>query len=233
MRPRTKLPVALAVALLAALLPSPGGASASIIDPALVFPSAGSRYRSVRAPHCSLKGAKTLVANRHVRIFNAPYPKHGSLTFGCRRSAGRAFVIGITGECQNNDVIDSAVVAGTLAALNIHTCGLATSESRVALLELRTGVVVFAAPPLDLPPTYTGYDAIRGLAVTPAGRLAWLAVRIELGRVIAVQVRRRARDPNGPPVLLDSSPDIDPRSLRRNRSLLSWRHDTVTLHAAM
>jgi hypothetical protein len=235
MRPHAKRSpraVLLGGLLIAAFVPG-AGASARVIDPALVFPVAGSAYRSVHAPHCSLKGARTVVANATVRIFNARYPKYGRLTFGCRRSADRAFVLGIVGECQNNDVIDTAVVAGTLAALNVHTCGLATSESEIALVDLRTGRVAFASAPLSLPPTYDGYDAIRGMAVTAAGRLAWLAVRIVGGHVVAVEVRRRARDPNGPPVLLDSSTDIDPRSLRRNRSMLIWHHGEIVRSAAM
>jgi hypothetical protein len=230
--PRRSLPVPLCVVLAGALLAS-GGAGARVIDPALVFPVAGSRYETVHAPRCSLKGAKTVAANRRVRIFNARHRVYGDLTFGCLRDANRAYVLGIVGECQNNDVVDTAVVAGTLAALNVNTCSLTSSESEVALVDLRTGRVEFASPPTSLPFDPDGYDAIRGMAVTAAGRLAWVAVRVAHGAIVAVEVRRRARDPKGRPVLLDSSTDIDPRSLRREGSLLTWRHGAVLRSAAM
>jgi hypothetical protein len=229
---RRSLPGLLCAVLAVALLAS-AGASARVIDPALVFPVAGSRYQTVHAPGCSLKGAKTVVANRHVRIFNAPHRVYGGLTFGCLRSANRAYVLGIVGECQNNDVIDTAVVAGTLAALNINTCSLTSSESEIALVDLRTGRVAFASPPTSLQFDPDAYDAIRGMAVTAAGRLAWVAVRVAHGANVAVEVRRRARDPKASPVLLDGSTDIDPRSLRRTGSLLTWRHGAVLRSAAM
>ena len=187
----------------------------------------------MKAPRCTLKGARTVVANRHVRIFNASHAKHGGLTFGCLRSADRAYALGFVGECQNNDVVDTAVVAGTFAALNVNTCGLASSESRIALVTLRNGHVVFASEPLSTPGDPDGYDAIRGMVVTPRGRMAWVAVRIARGVVVAAEVRRRAHGPDRRSVLLDSGSDIDPRSLRRHGSRVSWVKGGVARSAAL
>ena len=226
---------ALAGVLLATLVLAPA-ARPDVLQPALNLPTAGSVYDSVRAPHCSLPGARTIVANRHVRIFNATYRKHGGLTFGCLRRSDRAFVIGIAGECQNNDVIDTAVVAGTLAALNVHTCGLATSESRIAVVTLTNGHVVFASAPLSTPGDESGHDAIRGMVLTPRGRLAWLAVRVTGGRgsaPVAAEVRRRAHGPDRESVLVDSGTGIDPRSLRRRGGRATWVKDGARRSASM
>jgi hypothetical protein len=163
-----------------------------------------------------------VVANRHVRIFDAGLAKHGHLTFGCLRSADRAYALGIVGECQNNDVVDTAVVAGTLAALNVNTCGLASSESRIALVTLRDGHVVFASTPLSTPGDPDGHDAIRGMVLTPRGRMAWLAVRLARGGIVAAEVRRRAHGPDRHSIVIDSGSDVDPRSLRRHGSRVSW-----------
>src|SRR4051812_49002858 len=52
------------------------------------------RAKSVRAPGCTLKRAKTIKANREVRVFRT-VPAVGSGTvYGCRRKAERAYVLG-------------------------------------------------------------------------------------------------------------------------------------------
>lgn len=110
--------------------------------------------------------------------------------YGCRRRADRAYVLGIRGECQSNDEIDGAIVAGDLAALNVQTCSLTNSQSRVLLVSLRTGRVTFATDPLSTAPRIDGgYDAIRGMAVTADGRLAWIGVGVERGVVVAAEAR--------------------------------------------
>lgn len=217
-----------AVALTAGLLLTCAAAAA-----AAPVPAPGERAHSIRAPHCTLKGAKTIAANRHVRVFSARVRTWREV-FGCRRSAGRAYAIGDAGrECQNYDLIDSAVVAGNFVALNVRTCSLYGSSSAVKLVNLRDGGVRFAAAPLSTAGPDTSYDAVRGMAVTAAGRLAWIGVRVARGAVVEAEVHRRIRGTDGASVLLDSGTGIDPRSLRRVGSLLRWRHDGVARSAGM
>lgn len=192
-------------------------------------PLPGERARSYAAPHCTMKGARTVAANRHVRVFRA----RGAV-FGCRRKANRAYGIGHgSAECQNSDVIDGAVVAGNLVALNVRTCSLTNSSSSVNLVNLRDGRARFRSAPLSTPGTENGYDAIRGMAVTAAGRLAWIGVRVSGGGVVAAEVRRRRPDFSDQSVVLDSGTGIDPRSLRRVGSMLRWRHGGIARSAAM
>ncbi len=211
-----------AVALAAGLLPAPAAG-------ADFTPGPGERARSYAAPNCTMKGARTIAANRHVRVFRA----RGAV-FGCRRTANRAYGIGHGGaECQNSDLIDSAVVAGNVAALNVRTCSLTNSSSSVHLVNLRDGRGRFRSAPLSTVGPESSYDAIRGMAVTAAGRLAWIGVRVSGGDVVAVEVRRRRPDFSDQSVVLDSGTGIDPRSLRRAGSMLRWRHDAIARSAAV
>lgn len=176
-----------------------------------------------------MTGARTIAANRYVRVF-----QRRDAVFGCRRAANRAYEIGHGGsECQNNDLIDAAVVAGNFAALNVRTCSLYDSESSVALVNLRDGRVRFRSAPLSTPGSDASYEAIRGMAVTSAGRLGWLGVRLARGVIVEAEVRRRSGATRAGSVVLDSGTGIDPRSLRRAGSMLAWRHDGVARSAAM
>ena len=197
-------------------------------------PDVGGRAASVRAPGCTLPGARTVTGNRHVRVFTAPTFAGQRGVFGCRRTADRAYAIGDRGpECQNYDLIDTAVVAGNLVALNIRTCGLYFSSSQVKLVSLRDGRVRFGSVPQATSPPDDAYDAIRGMVLTTEGRFAWLAVRVRGGTVVGVEVRRRAVGSRGKAVLLDRGASIDWRSLRRTGTRVSWRKAGVVRSAGL
>jgi hypothetical protein len=216
----------LAAACLVVLVLAPGAAASFV-------PAPGQRSHSVRAPHCTLPGARTIAANRHVRVFSARVRSWREV-FGCRRAADRAYAIGDAGgECQNYDLVDGAVVAGNFVALNVRTCSLTSSSSVVKLVHLGDGRVRFGSIPLSTRGPESSYDAIRAMVVTPAGRLAWLGVRVARGVVIEAEVRRRIRGTSGASVVLDRGTGIDLRSLRRVGSIVRWRHDGVPRSAGM
>ena len=192
-------------------------------------PPPGERARSYAAPHCTLKGARTIAANRHVRLFRA----RGAV-FGCRGSANRAYGIGHAGaECQNSDLIDSAVVAGNFVALNVRTCSLTNQSSSVNLVNLRDGRGRFRSVPLSTAGSDASYDAIRGMTLTAAGRLVWIGVRVSRNAIVAAEVRRRRPDFSDQSVVLESGTGIDPRSLRRVGSMLRWRSAGSTRSASI
>jgi hypothetical protein len=217
-RPRALLAGTLVLA--AGLLLAPAASAA-------ITPGPGERARSIRAPHCTMNGAKTIAANRHVRVFRA----RGEV-FGCRRSANRAYEIGHGGqECQNNDLIDSAVVAGNFVGLNVRTCSLDSSDSKVSLVNLRDGRGRFSSAPLSTPGSVAGYDAVRGMVLTAAGRFAWIGVRLSRGDIVAAEVRRRLPGFSDRSAVLDSGAGIDPRSLRLRGSQVRWRDNGVARSA--
>jgi hypothetical protein len=216
--------VAATVIAAAALL---AGSAPAATVPLTDLPQAGGVYGTIRAPHCSLKGARTLAANRHARVFETR-----GLALACLRKSDRAYVIGNPRECQNGAAIDTAVVAGTFAAINVRTCSLTHSDSGIALVNLRNGHVVFSSDALTTPSLESQTDAIRAMVLTPRGRLAWLALRRGT-TTLAVQVRRRAHGPDRQSVLLDSAADIDSRSLRRRGGRVFWTKASGEQSASM
>jgi hypothetical protein len=76
-------------------------------------------------------------------------------------------------------------------------------------------------------------DAIRGMVVTPRGRVAWLALRRTGLHTLAIEVSRRAHGPDRQSVLLDSGTGIDPRSLRRQGGRVVWTNAGATRAASM
>ena len=224
MRPKTS---AFAVTLLAAGLLTAAPAPASFV------PAPGQRAASVRAPSCTLKGARTIAANRHVRVFSARRRAWREV-FGCRRGADRAYAIGdANGECQNYDLVDGAVVSGNFVALNVRTCSLHSSESAVKLVNLRDGRGRFASAPLASASPESAYDAIRGMVLTADGALAWIGVRVAAGAIVAAEVRRRVPATRRASEPLDRGAGIDPRSLRRRGSKVLWRNAGVARSAAI
>lgn len=225
----------LAALALTAILLAPAHGLASTGSAALTdLPQAGAVYGTVRAPHCTRPGHRTIAANRSVRVFYARLGRGSwQAALACRRSANRAFVIGNRGECQNSAAVDSAVVAGRYAAINVRTCSLTHSDSGIGLVNLRNGHVVFSAGALSTPSLQSEAEGIRAMAVTPRGRVAWLAVRRSGLRVLTVEVLRRAHGPNRRAVLLDRGTDIDPRSLRRRGGRIIWKRAGVRHSASM
>lgn len=179
--------------------------------------------KSVRAPGCSLKGSKTIKANRGARVFKKVNKTGYGKVFGCRRSANRAFDLGFIGECQNNEEIRLAEVAGRRALLGIYECSLSAGWWNVALVNLGTGRHEFASSPIGSPvPDEATFDALRRIVVASDGAVAWTATRSSGGVTSAVEVRRRMRGSASASILLDSGTDIDRDSLRKRGRTLSW-----------
>jgi hypothetical protein len=179
--------------------------------------------KSVRAPNCSLKGDTTIKASRDARIFKQVNRYGYGKVYGCRRSADRAYELGYIGECQNNEEIQLAEVAGRRALLGIFECSLYAGWWKVALVNLGTGRREFASAPIGSPsPNEATFDALRRIVVASDGAAAWTATRSAGGVTSAIEVRRRWHGSSRFSILLDSGTDIDGDSLRKRGRTLSW-----------
>jgi hypothetical protein len=198
-------------------------AAAVIGAGAVSAPAQLTSARSVRAPGCTLKRAKTIKADRDVRVFRT-VPAVGSGTvYGCRRSARRAYVLGEFGECQNNHEIRRVEVAGRRAALGAFECSLDSGAWDVELVDLADGRLEFRCAPLPLPlPDSATFDELQRIVTTSDGALAWTATRRARGTQLAVEVRRRMRGSASASIRLDSGTDVNPDSLRKRGRTLSW-----------
>ena len=198
-------------------------AATAIGTGAVSAPAQLSSAKSVRAPKCSLKGDKTIKANRQARVFKQVNRHNYGKVYGCRRSANRAFALGYIGECQNNEEIRLTEVAGRRALLGIYECSLHSAWWNVVLVNLGTGRREFASAPIgSLPPDEATFDALRRIVAASDGALAWTATRSSGGVTSAVEVRRRMRGSSSASILLDSGTDIDRDSLRKRGRTLSW-----------
>jgi len=196
--------------------------AASTAAPAQQYAQPLAPASSVRAPHCSLEGARTIKANRYVRVFKKTQRGYGGV-YGCRRDARRAFKLGIVGECQNNDEIQRVEVAGRRAVLGIFECSLTAGWWRVDLVNLRNGHREFTSNPTTIAPLNESTSAVlHRIVVTADGAVAWTAERTAGGARLDVEVRRRRRATTNQAVLLDSGTDIDPDSLRRRGRTIVW-----------
>lgn len=182
----------------------------------------GPPLKSVRAANCSLAGAKTIRANRYVRVFKKTRRGYGQ-AYGCLRRADRAFRLGIVGECQNSDEIRKVEVSGRRAAIGVFSCSLYAGWWRLDLVDLRSGKREFSSSPISPPVDDATYDTPNRIVVTPDGAVAWTAVRNGAGGIRGgVEVRRRQRGTTNRAVLLDSGLEIDPESLRRRGRTITW-----------
>jgi hypothetical protein len=210
-------PLAVAAAGLAALALVATAAPAQ--QYALPLPPAS----SVRAPNCSLQGATTIKANRYVRVFKKTRRNYGR-AYGCLRTARRAYVLGIIGECQNNDEIQKVEVAGRRAVLGIFECSLTDGWWRVDLVNLRNGHREFTSNPITPGPATNEpvRELLHRIVVTASGGVAWTATRSVGGARTAVEVRRNRRGTNNQSVVVDSGTGIDPDSLRKRGTRITW-----------
>jgi hypothetical protein len=158
-----------------------------------------------------------------VRVFKKTRRGYGK-AYGCRRTARRAFELGIIGECQNNDEIRRVEVAGRRAVLGIFECSLTAGWWRVDLVNLRNGHREFTSNPTTIVPQDESTSAVlHRIVVTADGAVAWTGERLGARGVrLGVEVRRRRRATTNQAVLLDSGTDIDPDSLRRRGRTITW-----------
>jgi|GEM_PF-2236222 len=199
------------------------------VSPALGdLPAAGENAESRKAPNCDMRGSKTMTANGSVRVFKAT---NGGV-YGCRRTADRAYRLGDWGECQNNDEITTAEVAGRYAGLVSTTCSLDASWEVIALVSLRSGRFSFQSPPLPASPDLR-FSSFTRIVVDDRGGLAWIASGSDGPGVSTVEVRRRHRGSARASDVLASGPAIDVDSLRRVGHRVTWRKGGETFSAAL
>ena len=192
--------------------------------PAQQYAQPGRPLSTVGAPGCTRTGAKTIKANRHVRVFSVLKRGYGAV-YGCQRSARRAFRLGILGECQNSREIRMVEVAGRRAVLGIFECSLYAGGWNLELVNLRNGHREFTSnnPISVFPPTEATHDSLQRMVLTADGSVAWTAARSGAGAAASyVEVRRRRRGSTNQAVLLDSGTDIDAQSLRKRGRTISW-----------
>lgn len=178
-------------------------------------PSADARSR------CSAKGSATVAQSRYARV----YRKHGR-SYGCLFSAGRAWPLGDDDSEESIPTVtrlERVSLAGRYVGYGLRFL-LRDSDDQVDIrvLDLRTGRLRSRPRPvLSSPESREGEEQpkVTDVQVEPHGAVAWIVFDPYL-RPSGYEVRKTAtRDRS---VLLDSSDEIDPRSLSRCGHELRW-----------
>lgn len=159
---------------------------------------------------CHLKGAHAAAESRYAVIL-----KRGALTWGCLKRTG-----------VERPLEGESGMSVNAARLNRWFAGYQQDEGcfdrciRMNVVDLRSGSrrVSYAANDFD-------YPALRAFVIDGRGRAAWIRAGNTGFAVFKM-------DSDGD-TMLDSGPDLDPRSLRIGPSRVSWRRAGATRSSAL
>lgn len=186
---------------------------------------------SARTKACASPGSRTLRSStRAVRIFR----KNGK-TYGCYYGRGRAYALGDANGEESADFNELRFlhVAGPFVGREDLTLGRLGSLSIVQTRNLRTGRLIRNV--------YNGGGPsaplvqVTDLELRPTGSMAWVVETRDSGPSgpLPIQYEVRAGIGSPPFVVLDSGPDIDPRSLVLEGTILSWTRAGVRQSAPL
>jgi hypothetical protein len=187
-----------------------------------VVNSAGSAATATR---CGPASAKTLAANGKVRV----YALH-QVVYGCSVARGRSFRLGHAVRALAQARVGPVAVGGDLAAYGLESFGVDTVSTSVVVRRLTDGTQV-----KELRATRAvgaeAFQSVGSVVVIADGAVAWIGSEHSIvGHSSAIEVHAAGA---GGDRVLDSGPNIDPTSLRRRGSRLSWVDGGATRHATL
>src|SRR5260370_15673012 len=94
--------------------------------------------------------------------------------------------------------------------------GTDTGFRRVRVVDLRNGRSIDDTAATTSPTRPQSFSDVAALVLDPRGRVAWIGAKSAIG------LRRTTYEVHEIGALLDSSTQIDPRSLRRQGRRISW-----------
>lgn len=183
------------------------------------------RASSLRDKVCAEPGSRTLrVSTRDIRIFTR---KRNGETYGCHAARGRPYSLGELGTFTR-----FLRVAGPFVAHDSSFDSRDGTDSFVRVRNLRTGRLVRKAFKGSASGTDDYGTRVTDLEVRPTGSAAWIwdvslpgfpFSRLAGDPPPQFEVRSASRSlPPTESILLDSGPDVDPRSLVLRGTTLSW-----------
>lgn len=174
--------------------------------------SAQSTAGAARA-RCGPAGGQTLASSSSARA----YSYHGAV-YGC--AGTHQYRLGRSDRCLGTTGVGPVTVTARLVAYAARSCGIDTSTSQVVVRRLSDGKQLAAYPASSLTLGAESFSTVGSIVVDRSGHVAWIVSMSSIGtHRHGVQVltsgRTQAR-------VLDSSRNVDPHSLRRNGSKVTW-----------
>lgn len=186
-------------------------------------PSAEARAR------CGSEGSRTILKTSQVRVFR----KRGR-TFACRYRTHRAFRLGDLPPFEDLLKVEQIEVAGRFVGYELAFRGRTDSFSEVTVIDLASGrrrSTGSDAEVLNLPEETSGAEfGVTDLQLAPSGAVAWINRNVYL-RPPRYEVLKS--DSDGTRVVLDTGVAIDPKSLSRTDSKVSWVKDGQAQSASL
>jgi len=171
-------------------------------------------------PHCRPHRSRTVVQSRSVRVYVLDH-----LVFACHRRSGERYDLGVRAPRDLDQPSDVRVrLQGRIVGW------VATSSDRY-------GNEDYLVKSLDVSTGVTLHEYGNGGSTMQDPGIGWTAHSLVMDRQGSIAWTATAEDGNGPvnqvvmkedvsfdAETLDSAPEIDPRSLRRDGRLVTWRH---------
>jgi hypothetical protein len=172
-----------------------------------------------KAPACSSKGSKTIIASESARVFRKKKAT-GVRVYGCFFRANKKFQLGSFDECFDDDQVGNLRLAGRFVGYDTTSCGLVVGKSVVIVRNLATGSITHSASAATLVSPGEVDTSVSGLVLRRSGSVAWIGSADDTDNAAprTYQVRRFTDSQ----ALLDSGTTIATDSLGASASLIYW-----------
>lgn len=197
--------------------------AAAAIAVTVAGPKAATRAGAVSSHTCSPTGARTVVANREVRVYSLPGGGTGLFgpprrLYACLLRGGRTTALGSSDGRQR---VAGETLTGHMLALARELMGVDTLSSTVEVLDVASGRTLHheaATGPVLGPESAV---IVYRMEVDPHGNLAWLASQASIVGTRAKRYEVHRVNRTGA-TLLDAGPAIAADSLRRHGETVTW-----------
>ena len=177
---------------------------------------------------CSEAGSKTIVASSKARVYRTTRGARRGWVHGCLYSRNKRVGL-LTHDMADERLLLKPVLAGRFVAAAVYWQGAEVDGQQLRVVDLRSGRLRY----IDLSPYDNPEDpnpSWTALVLNARGTAAWAWTTKYEGTPPAgtpppgKEIRRKRFDQFQPPLgdLLDSGPDLDLASLRREGETVTW-----------
>jgi hypothetical protein len=202
-----------------------------------VLPAPAQAGGPATGKNCAVKGSRTLAVSAAVRVYST-----GDRAYGCHKRRRTSYFLGARRECRSQTRASDFRPAGTAVGYIQTSCGAASSQSELRVIDLRNGRLRNGGRAVDFETNFGGEFSvtIERWKIRRSGSVAWIGgmrgfvTTPETGPAPPdnYQVWKSER---GQLTKLDEGSDIGRRSLAgsRGNSRISWRKGQTAFSATL